>query len=368
MGRGIVTLNEGLYTVSSAFYESVQIFMLILLAIICLLMVILVAIHLHARSRVKSKLRLKRNIAKTVKEAMSSKSTEQSINSLITKSKIFSRRGLATISEVLDAMDEENQKKLRDILIKMKCGKYLAEQLKSDNEDFLAEIIRLAAELNLVELVDDIERVMVLHAENINVQYEAFLALSKLGSYDSIVNICIKKDFPISLTFRSLQEVISAYSGDKSALYKALLKSNDAYVVRVCVRLIGNEKIKEHAPSIEGFLDEDNINLLIDTMRALSNIQYKPVMDKLAGLMKHERWEVRSAAVNAVAAMDTHANVDNLVLALQDSEWQVRFNAGVVLGKVEDSGIIRDKVAASGDKFAMDMFESFVQLANIGRA
>jgi len=363
-----MTLNQGLYTVSANFYESVQIFMFILLTIICLLMAILMIIHVNSGNRIKKKLRLKRNIAKAIKEAMSSEATKESINSLISKNKIFSRRGLATLSEVLDVMDSKNQKKLREILLKMNCGQHLADQLKTDNEDFLAEIIRLAAELNLVELVDDIERVMILHMENINVQYEAFFALSKLGSFKNIISVCTNKNFTISLTFRSLQEIISSYTGDKSELYKALLVCKDAYVVRICVRLIGNERLKDLAINIEDFLDSDNINLLIDTMRALSILRYKPVTDKLVKLMKHQAWEVRSVAVNAVAAIDAKEHIDDLVLALQDSEWQVRFNAGAALSMIKDSGTIREKVIASGDRFAMDMYENFAQLASIGRA
>jgi hypothetical protein len=203
--------------------------------------------------------------------------------------------------------------------------------------------------------------------DNINVQYEAFLALAKLGSYKNIINICTNKKFTISLTFRSLQEIISAYTGDKSELYKALLVSKDAYIVRICVRLIGNERLRALAPDIEGFLDSDNINLLIDTMRALSVLQYKPVIDKLAALMRHKAWEVRAVAVNAVAAIDREDYIDALVTALQDSEWQVRFNAGAALSKVKDTNLIREKIVATGDKFAMDMYENFAQLASIGR-
>jgi len=372
MVQNIAQLNQGMFTVSENFYESVQIFVFILLTIICLLMAILMVIHISANSRIKKKMRLKKNIGRAIKHAMSAsgadKDAAMSTTDLITKNKIFNRRGLATLSEALDVMDSKNRKKLRDILLKMDCGKYLAEQLQSDNEDYLAEIIRLAAELNLTGLVSEIERVMLQFPENINVQYEAFLTLSRLGSYDNIVDVCTKKDFAIGLTFRSIQEIISSYSGEKSSLYKALLTSKDAYVVRICVKLIGVDNIKELAPDIEGFLDSDNINLLIDTMRAFSNLRYKPVLEKMVALMKHDAWEVRSVAVIAVAAIDAQAHVDDLVTALQDREWQVRYNAGAALSKLKNLDEIREKVVASGDRFAMDMFVNFTEMANIGRA
>ena len=358
------------FTVSARFHESVQLFIFILLAIIFVLLLMLWVIHINIGIRSRKKKRLVINIGKAIKSASSQRAKDESLKNFIKNNKnIFTRRGLATLSEVLTYMNTKDRKKLRDLLIKTDCAEHLAKQLKTDNEDYMAEIVRLAVELNLVDLIDEIKHVMVAHKDNINVQYEAFLALSKLGSYDSIVNICATDDFSITLTFRSLLEIISAYSGDKTVLYKALLKSSDAYVVRICVKLIGSEKRKNLAPDIEEFLDSDKISLKMDTMRALSALRYRKSLDKFAMMMKSDSWEVRSIAVKALATIDAETYVDELILALQDPEWQVRYNAGSALSKLKDrEDEIYDKIVESGDKFAKEMYESFKQMANIGRA
>jgi HEAT repeat protein len=99
----------------------------------------------------------------------------------------------------------------------------------------------------------------------------------------------------------------------------------------------------------------------------LSTLSYKPVAEKIIALVKHERWEVRSVAVNSLAALGPSDYTDQFVLALQDSEWQVRFNAGSALSKIRD-GTIREKVLATGDKFALDMLEYMTDMVEIGGA
>ena len=320
--------------------------------------------HFNAIHKKQNQRRLKKKIETAAQKAISAKSHEEA-EQLLQSKEIFTRRGLAALADVVDSMNSKNKEKLKEILLKMNLSSYLAEQLDSNNEDYLLEIIHLAGEMDLCELADSITKIMYENKRNINEQYEAFLALARFGSYDNIVKIGLDKDFEQVLSFRSLQEIIGAYTGDKTTLYKALLVSPDAYIVRICIKFIGTEKIKSLAPDIESFLDNENINLVIEAMRTFSELSYNAVENKITSLLKHERWEVRSVAVNVLASLDLKGNTDQFILALQDSEWQVRFNAGTALLKINDK-TIRKKVITTGDKYALDMLEYMINLGEIG--
>jgi hypothetical protein len=281
---------------------------------------------------------------------------------------MFSRRGLAALSEVLGSMDGKSIKKLRAILLSISFDQHLSKMLSSDNEDYLAEIIRLVGNLKLSGLDKEVVNVMMLHKDNVNVQHEAFLTLSRLGSYDNIVEICMNKEYNLKLTFRSLIEIMSSYSADKHELCKALLSARDNYIVRTSVKLIGSERITALAPEIEGFLESDNINLVLDTIRALSQLRYKAITEKMIKLLSHEAWEVRSVAVGALASINVDDYIDHFITALCDKEWQVRYNAGSALSKIRNSDFIAKKVIATNDKYAMDMLQYFTQIGSMGRA
>ena len=364
----VMLLAEASYSVSLRFYEAVLLFIFLLFVSLMLLMVILFGSHISAMRKAARRDRLRKNIEAAARKAVSAGSRQKAESVLPPKDELFSRRGLAALSDVLGSMDASSAKTLRGILLQMDCRTHLAEQLKSSNEDFLAEIVRLVGELNLKELDGETARIMTAAKDNINVQYEAFFALARLGSYDHIVGICMDENFVQQLSFRSLQEVIDAYTGDKPALYKRLLSSPDAYIVRACIKRAGIERIKNLALDIEAFLDNPNFNVVIDAILALGAMRHNAAAERIAGFLQNERWEVRGAAVKALASINLNAYTDSLIAALRDSEWQVRYNAGSALSRVKDISSVREKVAATKDRFAVDMLGYITEMADIRRA
>jgi FOG: HEAT repeat len=366
MVYSMIVASKLSFMTSSSNSTTVQILIIILFVFILLLTIGLLLLHFNDVRRTQQKNQLKKKIQVAAQKAVLAESHEQA-EQLIPSKEIFTRRGLAALADVIDSMDGKGIDKLKEILLKMDLSRHLSEELDSKNEDYLLEIIHLAGELNLSELEGNITQTMFDHKGNINEQYEAFLALARFGSYDDIVKVCLDKDFKQMLSFRSLQEIISAYTGDKPALYKTLLASPDAYIVRICVKAIGQEKVTALAPDIVGFLDSENMNLVIEAMRSLSALSYTEVEGKIITLLKHDRWEVRGVAVQSLAALDLKGNVDNFITALQDSEWQVRFNAGKALCKTGDDST-HEKVLATGDKYALDMLDYMINLGKIGGA
>lgn len=368
MNIPVIVLNQAQIATSASFGSMVRVFIMVLLAFVVVLLLILIRTYASTVHSEKMRKRLTRSIKEATQKAMSAKSDKQA-HEILSSKEIFTRAGLAVLGDVFAEMDKKDKNKLKTVLLQLDIEKNLAAQLKSDNEDYLIELIHLTCDLELTSLADAVANAMVTHYDNTDVQYEAFMTLSIFGSYDKIIDICKNKDFVLTLSFRSLQEIIGAYTGNKPALFKALLGSADAYINRVCIKEIGSNGIKELAGEVVPFMDSENINLIMDAVRTLSALKYTDAVEKIRTFLEHERWEVRCVAVTSLAEIEVKSHIDDFVKALQDSEWQVRYNAGSVLSAVpDDEGEIIKKVAATGDNFAIEMMNYMKSLAQLGRA
>lgn len=335
---------------------------------IVVMLVVVFAYFVVDDSKVRKRDVLKTSILDAVVRANEAKSAKEKAEVAIPGGKaLFDRRGIAILSQVFDSLNEEGRATLRNILFNMDASEHISKQLDSDNEDYLIEIIRLVGDLDLVGLDARISSIMYSHKDNVELQYQGFLALSKLGSRDKIVRISMDEGFVQSLSFRSLQQAVKAYSGDKPELYSALLASPDPYIIRICIKRIGVEHVEALAPAVAPFLDNDNFNLVIDAARTLGMLKYLPAAPKIVPLLSDERWEVRAISVTALAGIDCVGYEDDLILALQDREWQVRYNTAQALKDSPNLADIIQKVTGTGDKYALEMLEYMTETKQIWR-
>ena len=355
------------FTISPRFYLLVQMFALILSAAVILLFILLISYHINVSSKVKQRKQMKEHIEKAAAKAAVASTQDLAESELPLLEELFSYKGIGVLAEVLYSMEDEHKEALIEILTKMNAAEFLRRQLRTGNEDYLVDVLSMVGDLKLIELDKEISNIILNKRDNLDVQFEAFLTLSRLGSRDNIVRICMDKRFVQQLTFRSLQEIISAFAGDKRSLYSKLLSAPDAYITRICIKQIGIEEITALAPDVARFLSNKNFNVVIDAAKALGSLRYKPTTEKVLALLQHERWEVRNAAVSAAATIDVNSYQDLLITALQDREWFVRYNAGIALSHIEDITEIHEKVLATKDRFAIEMLEYMTQMAEIRR-
>ena len=345
-----------------------QSFVFILLAGIVLLLLVQLVYHSIMSNRAQQSNRIKLSILNAVAQYnMAADKQECATVRIPSHNVLFDRRGLAILAEVFDELSEPNRETLRKILVNMDATAHISRQMDTQNSDYLVEIIRMAGDMDLVGLDDRIATLMYTHRDNVNLQFEAFLALSKMGSGEHIRKVCMDEQFAKLLSFRSLQQVLGVFTGDKEALYGELLASPDAYVVRICIRRAGIDGLDSLADKILPLLDSDNFNVVIDAARAMGHLGYLPAAQKVAGLLTHERWEVRSVAATAMDSLDRDSYLDPLVDALQDREWQVRYNTAATLRHSARLDEVRDKVHACGDRYALEMLEYMAQTAEIWR-
>lgn len=338
----------------------------VLLAFTAALAVVLAALLLRSVVRRRRRRRLKTRLQTMVEQAAASPYPSEALLSAFPGGdRVFSKRMLAALGEIYEEATGAHKHTARSLILRLGYGEYVRNHIKTGNTEKLVLLVRLVGELDLVGLDRRVASLLYVHRGNIDLQYQAYLTLSKLGSHDLIVRVCKDKDFVQMLSFRSLQEVLRAYTGDKAALYAALLHSPDPFVVRICVKRIGIEGFSSLAGEIFPFLESSDDSLVLDTARALGQLCYRPAAPHLARLLTHTRWETRAITVSALAQLDAPAYEDELAAALRDPEWPVRYNAARALACSPNIGRILQSTLDSGDRFAYEMLHYMVHATRV---
>ncbi len=360
--------SQDVSPIDAALLNTARYFAIILLCGIGLLLLVQFVYYSISASRVQQKNSIKLAIFTAITRANSAVTKEERDAVRISAGiQLFDRKGLSVLSQVYESLSHTNRQTLREIVLNMGGAVYISHQLNTAADDYLVEILRMVGVLDLVSLEARVVELMYEHRDNIDLQFQAFLTLAELGSEEKLAKVCMDESFVRSLSFRSLQQLLKAYTGNKTALYSELLESPDAYVVRICIRRAGIEGMRSLADKILPWLDSDNFNIVIDAVRSLGLLHYAPAAQKTAALLKHERWEVRSVAATALASISPVQYADTLADALQDREWQVRYNAAAALRGCENFEQIRQKVLATGDKYAIEMLDYMAHTAKMWR-
>ena len=373
MGLVTGTLGVAAFFDSRRFAAASNAFIGVLLFGVLILLVLILGYQMAVDTRVRQTESMRRKIREAAGKVVAARTAgnEQAAVkvSIPNRSALFNRRGVGILLRVFEEMNDNGRAALRELLLRMGYGNFVAKYLEgSDNQDVLVEMVRMVAELGMADKADRVSALLYTYRDNVELQYRAFLTLSRLGSTENLVRVCMDKDFVQTLSFRSLQQILVSYAGNQEQLYADLLNAPDPYVVRICIKRIGTGNMRRLAPLVERWLDSDNMNLLIDTVRTLGALHYVPAAARIATLISHERWEVRGMAVTALSELDGNSYVDQFVQALQDKEWQVRYNAGKALRDVPDKEALRKKVQATGDKYALEMLEYMMQTAEMWRS
>lgn len=279
--------------------------------------------------------------------------------------KLFSNNGLIIINELFTESSDADREIMRSLFCTRVYGGYIARRLKTRSMEDLILMIRLVGELRLKNLVNIVKDRLYANKQNIDLQYQAFLTLSLLACREAIVEICMDENFVHKLSFRSLQEVLKSYTGDKVELYRALLNSPDRFVRRICIKRIGIENFTEFAQDIFTCLDSEDYNTVIDAARTLGQLKYKDAAPRLTELLYDNRWELRSIAVSALGLIDVERNAIVIAKALHDREWQVRLNAAKALAPFSHAGELLQAVQATQDRFAFEILDYMLKTAQL---
>ncbi len=276
---------------------------------------------------------------------------------------IDSNRGTIAMTIVVEEIAPEQREHMREIILKDSWYlSHIHKKMRSPDPDRVGVFTKLIAELRLPDFEKDILNSLHRWPSRADNQEIGLLALFRCGRGEELISLFTDPSFQLIISFRSLQELFSLYAGDKVSLYRRLMETPcDMYIIRACIRDIGVNSIRELCPAVLPYLDSDNNNLLIDAVRTLGRLGYRPAEEKIRGFTNHSSWGVRSVAVTALARIAPKASYSDLLRCLCDREWWVRFHAAEALAEGGDHEKLMEDVEGLNDRFAYEMMRYILE-------
>ena len=270
---------------------------------------------------------------------------------------IQSNRGAIAMTIVVEEIPDEQRESLRNMILQDDWYMaHIRSKLHSHNSDWAGVFTKLVAELRLSSLDGDVLANLYRWPKLADIQEIGLLALFMCASRDKLVTLFSDHSFKLILSFRSLQELFACYGGDHEELCRILIgKDCDSYITRACIREIGNEGMTDLCPLVAPFLQSENTNVLIDSIRTLGRLRYTEAADAIREYTKHPQWSVRSTAVTALTQIAPEDCYDDLLRCLCDREWWVRFHSAEALYNLPGHPELMTDVQALNDRFAFEM-------------
>lgn len=329
---------------------------IIFLAILVVFVVILITFHIYSGAKVKANKRLVKKIIILLGEG------EKGENKIKKIKKLFTPNGIRVLENLVKIIDEDKLEILRKVLSTEKFTKYFRDNLTFKNKSVALLTTKMTAELKLDGFIPEILTNIKRWENDSEAQQVGLLALCLNGKKKALVELLSHKDFKLEVSFRTMQELIESFNGDKVSLFRELLSRKcDVYIYRACIQSIGNEKIYELAEEVMSFLNSENLNLRISTARALGELKYKPAKEVLLKILPDSDWELTSAIVEALSKISPEDCYETILPFVYHKEWWVRYRTAEILVSLPDNDKLINDIEKSKDKYASEIVEYMLQ-------
>ncbi len=275
---------------------------------------------------------------------------------------IRSQRGVQVLEMVSRELSSQQADTLRAAVSSDWYSTYLQKRIGSRSIDAALLATKLIGQLQIPGYTSQIKKNFARWPKDAAVQEIGLLALFRLGEKDQVMGLLSDPRFTILLSFRTLHELFLCYNGDCGAFYQALLPiSGDQYIKRACIRGIGESGCKELCDMVLPHLSSPHMNVRLEAIRTLGKLGYTPAAAPIRELTRHEAWEVRCAAVDALTALEPQGCYHAILQCLYDPVWWVRFHAAEALVSLPCREVLVSDVEASGDRYAREMLQYIIQ-------
>ena len=269
---------------------------------------------------------------------------------------IRTTRGLIVMAETAGELSGITFEKLQKEAGGEWYGEYLKKLLDGVDEEAIALVVKLVGALQLKSYTPDVVTQIYCCRTTAQMQHVGMLTLSMLGAERDIVALCRDHTIASLLSFRTLEEIFSVYTGDLKRLCRKLITSaSDPYIRRTCIKAIGERKFEDLGELVLPHLTQGHINTRIDSARTLGQIHYELAYAHLLAGAADPRWEMRAVVATALGAFGAEQNEETLVKLLCDREWWVRYRAAESLTQETDTQKLMQHIDATGDRFAVEM-------------
>ncbi len=307
----------------------------------------------------------KRRIKSNIHEMVNPGGAVDSLNAI---HKICSNSGMIAITETAEELSGSAYEKLQQEAGGEWYGEYIRKVFDGTDEEATALAVKLIGALKLKKYTLDVVTQIYCCRTTVQMQHVGMLALCQIGAERDIVALCRDHTIASLLSFRTLEEIFSVYSGNLKKLCRKLITTaSDPYLRRTCIKTIGEQQFEDLGELVLPHLIQGHINTRIDAARTLGQLKYEPALQYLTENASDPRWEMRAVVATALGRFGAEQHIDTLLLLLCDKEWWVRYRAAEVLARVSNTALILGRVEETGDKFAGEMMRFALDQATLKR-
>ncbi len=340
----------------SVLSEAISLMNIIFSAILIFFVIVLISYHLYSELKIRTIRRVEEKFLKFINDG--SDSAKQICNI----KRLYTLNGIRALERLTKKLDYSQLDVLKDVLSAEKFLTFLRESLNSKKQSYAILATKLIIALEFNDFTSEIVINIYRWKENSEAQQISLLALFVNGCKKELVDLLTDPDFSLLLSFRTSQELVASYGGDKVDFLRTMMTTScDNYIIRACILTAGNEKITELANLIITFLDAENLNLRITAIRALGKLKYVPAEERLVVILQESNWELVCAIVEALAKINSAKTYDIIFPFVFHEEWWVRYRTAEVLVSHTDNKKLLNDIMLSGDKFALEMVNYMIE-------
>lgn len=332
------------------FTETIDYMNIILSVVLVSFVFILIGLHIFTELKDKKKKKIKRKILQLIDN------DDNSVTDICSIKKIRSIDGIRVLDEMAKELNSVQLSVLRVAVADKEYEKYLKKTISSKKHSVAVLTTKLVGEFRLSHFVPEIMNNLKRWNKHAEAQQIGLLALFLNGCHKELVDLLSDKSFSLIISFRTIQELVESFSGDKEKFFKELLLLDcDTYIKRACIQTIGNEGIVSLAEQVMGFLDSENLNILVSTTRSLGALKYLPAKEKLIKKLENCEWELSCAIVEALAKIDAENCYEIILPFVFHKEWWVRYRTAETLVSLPKNEKLIEDIEKSGDKYATEI-------------
>jgi HEAT repeat protein len=272
------------------------------------------------------------------------------------KKRLVRREQLFTLEDILFEIMENGNEDVKERVRKTayyfglpeKCLFMIRERLTGN----IAIGCRKAGLYRYEAAIPDI--IKVLDIVSSETQFQALMALARIGKEDAMVEAFEKIHRLILVNERAVNETLNNYIGDRVSLYKRMIHHESEYLVRLFLKAIDREIASKLIDDIIKVTENGGKEARLAGIVAIGRSGVKKKIPRLTKALRDEEWEIRAMAAKTLGILTDQSALKPLAKAARDREWWVRQNAVNSLLSYSNCGDILVSIANTGDKFAYD--------------
>lgn len=231
--------------------------------------------------------------------------------------------------------------------------KYIIKDLRTNDNNKISLSSKYLGEFRSNLAIPDLLK--VLNKKTPNIQYNALMALAKIGDNTAFIEGFTKINNNIVINERSLIEIIDTFEGDKISLYNTILRSENSFVLSIFIKSYGNNMDVLLNDYLSGFIKNGTVSTKIAAIKVVGQTADINYLEDLIECLQNEFWEVRAVSAKSLGMLEDGRALPALIKSLSDKEWWVRYNSAVAILKIPTAINEITEVFIGDDSFAKDI-------------